>query len=498
MEAQQLQIHRGLRWLWLGSMAIGVLSDYLFYGKAFGISYPLFVFGLYALFFLQAKQQSQLTFSRDQLFAWLLTVPIVLLALTFFLYDNTLFRLLNFLAVPFLFVAQTMLLLKRHRQSWYSLGFAGEMMETVLLYTLKYTMVPFAFLRHWLKSRMDRRKYGIAVKILAGIGISLPILLVVLTLLTQADGVFGHLLAKIPSLLFDWDSAEALYRLFRIGLVALLIFGYFYAVIGPKPQEVADKLLERSEEKRIAWDGVILVTILTIINVVYVSFTIIQISYLFEGAQAVLPDDMTYAEYAKKGFQELVMVTIINFILLVSFMHLVSRAQPVIYKFVQAMLSLLTICTSFMLFSAYFRLSLYEEAYGYTQTRFLAHAFMIFLFVLFVIAFLKIWRNDFSLLKYYGIAGIAAYVVLNYIQVDAVIAQNNIQRYYETGRIDVAYLMELSDDAIPLIATLREDKGIGDRIQHYLQEKRDHLQKERSWQSFTIARYVAKTHLQKE
>ncbi|MEC2127927.1 DUF4173 domain-containing protein [Brevibacillus centrosporus] len=349
-------------------------------------------------------------------------------------------------------MAQTMLLLKRHRQSWYSLGFAGEMMETVLLYTLKYTMIPFAFLRHWLKSRMDRRKYGIAVKILAGIGISLPILLVVLTLLTQADGVFGHLLAKIPSLLFDWDSAEALYRLFRIGLVALLIFGYFYAVIGPKPQEVADKLLERSEEKRIAWDGVILVTILTIIN----------------------------------------------FILLVSFMHLVSRAQPVIYKFVQAMLSLLTICTSFMLFSAYFRLSLYEEAYGYTQTRFLAHAFMIFMFVLFVIAFLKIWRNDFSLLKYYGIAGIAAYVVLNYIQVDAVIAQNNIQRYYETGRIDVAYLMELSDDAIPLIATLREDKGIGDRIQHYLQEKRDHLQKERSWQSFTIARYVAKTHLQKE
>jgi hypothetical protein len=58
--------------------------------------------------------------------------------------------------------------------------------------------------------------------------------------------------------------------------------------------------------------------------------------------------------------------------------------------------------------------------------------------------------------------------------------------------------MELSDDAIPLIATLREDKGIGDRIQHYLQEKRDNLQKERSWQSFTIARYVAKTHLQKE
>ncbi|KQL46094.1 hypothetical protein AN963_13945 [Brevibacillus choshinensis] len=494
--ALETQRQSSLPWLLIGSVAIGILGDYLFYGKAFGISYPLFVIGLYALFFWQAKQRIHLTFSRDQFYAWSLTLPIFLLALTFFLYDNAFFHLLNFVIVPFLLVAQTMLLTKRHQQSWFSLGFLGEMIETVLLYTIKYTSIPFLLLREWIKNRVDRTKYGVAMKVLTGIGISLPILLVVLSLLSQADGVFGHFLAEIPRMLFDWNSAEALFRLFLIGLVALVTFGYMYSILGPRQQGVAVLVPAQSEENKIAWDGIILVTILTIINVVYIVFTVIQISYLFGGAQAILPEDMTYAEYAKKGFNELVTVTIINFILLVSFMYLASRAQKLIYRIVQVMLSLLTVCTSCMLISAYFRLSLYEEAYGYTHTRFLAHAFMIFLLVLFVIAFLKIWRNGFSLMKYYGVAGIVAYVVLNYINVDVLIAKNNIQRYHDTGRIDMEYLAELSYDAIPVIMTLKNDKAVASTLQYNLQEKAEDLQEERSWQSFNVARYVAKSYLE--
>lgn len=494
--AVEARRHSGYKWLLLGSVVIGIFSDYLFYGKEFGISYPLFVIGLYILFFWQARRHIQLTFSRDQVFAWSLTLPILLLALTFFLYDNAFFQLLNFMIVPFLLVAQTMLLTKRHQKSWYSFGFLGDMIETVLLYTVKYTGIPFVLLREWVKNRVDRTRYGVAMKVLTGIGISLPILVVVLSLLSHADGVFGHFLAEIPRMLIDWGSVETIFRLFLIGLVAFVTFGYLYAVLGPRQQAVALPFPDQSEGKKVAWDGIILVTILTIINVVYAAFTVIQISYLFGGAEAVLPDHMTYAEYAKKGFDELVTVTIINFILLVSFMFLASRAQPLIYKIVQAMLSLLTVCTSFMLVSAYFRLSLYEEAYGYTHTRLLAHAFMIFLFVMFVIAFLKIWRNNFSLLKYYGVAGIAAYVLLNYINVDAWIAKNNIQRYYETGRMDVAYLTELSYDAIPVIMTLKDDQAMADKLVYLLQEKAEDLQEERNWQSFNVARHVAKSYLE--
>lgn len=485
---------KGFQWLMAGSLGIGCLADFLFYGKEFGISYPIFLIGLYALFFWQAKERINLAFSRRLSFAWFLTIPILLLSLTFFLYANEFFHLVNFFVVPLLFVIQTILLTERHQRKWYTLWFLGEVIETVLIYTIKHVRLPFVFLKEWIKAKVDGNKYGVAKKVLIGVGISLPILLVVLTLLSQADSVFGHFLSEIPSLLFDWDSAEAMLRAALIGFVAIVTFAYLYSLFGHL-EEVVDYPVAAEREKT-DWDGIILATILTIINVVYAAFTFIQISYLFSGAETALPAGMTYAEYAKKGFSELVMVTIINFVILLSSMHLASRAQKMLYRLMQGLLSLLTVCTSFMLFSAYFRLSLYEEAYGYTHTRLLAHAFMIFLFVLFLIALLKIWRNGFSLIKYYAIVGIVAYVLLNYINMDAMIAKNNISRYYETGRIDVEYLTELSYDAIPVMMPLTSDKSIAETLLYRLQDKREDLEEAKSWQSFNLSEYTAKTYLQ--
>lgn len=495
--AEGVHEQKSYQWMLLGSVAVGWLGDVLFYGKEFGISYPLFWIGMYAFFFWQARQRQgqHLLISSQQAFAWLLTVPICLLALTFFLFANEFFHLINFVLVPFLFVVQTMLLTKRHRAKWYTFGFIGEVLKTVLFYTLKYTRLPFLFAKEWIKSRVDREKYGVMTKVLAGVGISVPILLVVLGLLSQADRVFDHFLSEIPKWLFDLDSIEVLFRLGVIGVVTLVLFGYMYALFGQREARV-ELPVPQVEGKKFVWDGIILVTILLIVNVVYAAFVFIQISYLFSGAETVLPDGMTYAEYAKNGFNELVTVTVINFIILLSTMHLASRAKPLLYRMVQLLLSVLTVCTSFMLFSAYFRLSLYEEAYGYTHARLLAHAFMIFLFVLFVIALLKIWRNRFSLIKYYAIVALASYVLLNYINMDVMIAKNNLSRYEATGNIDIDYLSRLSDDAIPVMMELTRDKTIASSLQDWLAYKKEDLQKEKSWQSFHLAKYRAKAYFQ--
>ena len=493
--ADGIQSHAGYRWLFLGALVIGCLGDFLFYGKEFGISFPLFLITMYALFFWQAHLRNHFRFTARHAFAWLLTVPNLMLACTFFLYANEFFHLINFVLVLFLFVVQTMLLTERHQSKWYTLGFVGDLLETVLVYTLKYARLPFVMAKEWIKARVDREKYGIMMKVLAGIGISLPILLVVLGLLSHADQVFSYFLTEIPSMLFDWDSAEALFRLFLIGVLSFLFFGYLYTLIGPREATVALPVKE-AEEKKIVWDGIILVTLLTIINVVYAVFVFIQISYLFSGQESMLPAGMTYAEYAKNGFQELVTVTVINFIILLSTMHLVSRAKPLLYRLVQILLSFLTLCTSFMLFSAYFRLSLYEEAYGYTHTRLLAHAFMIFLFVLFVIALLKIWRNRFSLIQYYVVVALIFYVVLNYVNMDAMIAKNNLNRYYATGYIDIEYLSRLSYDAVPVMMELTKDQSVAESLQYQLKYKREDVQEEKSWQSFNLSKYRAKQYLQ--
>ena len=40
---------------------------------------------------------------------------------------------------------------------------------------------------------------------------------------------------------------------------------------------------------------------------------------------------------------------------------------------------------------------------------------------------------------------------------DAWVAQHNIDRYTETGKVDWSYLQGLSDDAVPVLVTLPDD-----------------------------------------
>lgn len=491
--ADVVQEQKGLQWLLLGAFGIGLLFDLMFYGQGLGISYPLFVIGLYALFIWQARQRIQLRFSRKQAFDWILSLPIFLLALTFFLFSNPHFHLFNLMLIPFLFVIQTILITKRHQAKWYEPGFFMEMMETLLLYMPKYTRLPFRLTKEWIKSRLNSEKYGVMKKIFIGVGISVPLLVVVLSLLSNADSVFGHFLGEIPRRLIDIHSLEAIFRMFLIGIVTILVFAYMYSVFGKREETVVLPVPE--DDKKIVWDGIILVTILAIINIVYTAFTYIQISYLFSGVKRILPDGLTYAEYAKNGFNELVTVTVINFLILLCTMHFASRAKQMLYRMIQVLLSMLTICTGFMLVSAYFRLSLYEDAYGYTHTRLLAHIFMIFLFVLFIIALFKIWRDGFSLIQYYAIVTLVSYVILNYINMDVIIAKNNIQRYHSNGTIDIEYLSRLSYDAIPVVMELVQDKKVEETFMSMVQERKEILYEDNSWQSFNLSEYRAKSYL---
>ena len=97
-----------------------------------------------------------------------------------------------------------------------------------------------------------------------------------------------------------------------------------------------------------------------------------------------------------------------------------------------------------MLSSAFYRMLLYEEAYGFTYLRIFVQTFMILLFFLFIISIVFIWYEKLPIIKAYFIATLAVYVILNFANVDAMIARNNIYRYKETGQLDIRYLEGLS------------------------------------------------------
>jgi cytochrome c oxidase subunit IV len=155
-------------------------------------------------------------------------------------------------------------------------------------------------------------------------------------------------------------------------------------------------------------------------------------------------------------------------------------------------LSLLIGCTIVILISAFSRLALYEEAYGYTQTRLLVHGFMLFLGVLLMIAMLRIWKERFSMAKAYICVSIIAYVMMNYANLDARIASQNMERFERTGAIDIAYLGVLSADAAPALLKLQAKHPKLDGLSEVIEELRYEARARHKWQSWNWSEQRAK------
>jgi hypothetical protein len=253
-------------------------------------------------------------------------------------------------------------------------------------------------------------------------------------------------------------------------------------------------------------DPIVLLTILILINAIYTIFSFIQFTYLFGGSSFIAPSSFTYAEYARRGFAELIIVTIINFGILIFGITFVKKDSKRIFTAIRAFLTLLVISTFILLISAFYRMTVYEQAYGFTYLRIFVQAFMIMLFFLFVINIIYIWYQKLPIIKSYFIISLAIYIILNFANVDIIIAKNNTNRYFESGQIDVVYLKGLSYDAVPemekLFTTVNsspdlKEKQMAKELSEYFKERKSDLENQKSWQSFNISKYKAQQIIDK-
>jgi hypothetical protein len=479
--------------LMLFAVLCGVLFDYLFYGKMAGVSFPIAVILFYALFFWGLRDKIVFTFS----FAWLLMLPIVLLSSTYVIYSNEVFQGLNLIAILILIAVQTLLITRNHTYPWYTVRFIREVLQQIFPRSLRHFPVPYRMLTTRFQMKVKNRQYKRLTKVLLGLLISAPILGVVITLLASADKVFAEIVSKIPNLLDGVHLGETFFRFLLIIFVATYVFSYIWSMLHPR-QDTGLKAGDKPSEHRLSLDSTIALTLLTVINFVYILFTVIQFTYLFGSGDTFLPDGITYAEHARSGFGELVVVTIINFSILLTVIQFVRKEHPFIQRVIQIMLSLLISSTLVMLCSSYIRLLGYEQAYGYTYTRVLVHAFLIFLFVLFLLALYRIWREHTSLFKQYLIVAMIAYVGINYINIDKMIAIQNIERYAQTGKIDIAYLSSLSYDVVPELIKLNEQETKPEGLDGRLERIKENLNKDQPWQSFNLSKYRVREWLKKE
>lgn len=475
--------------LLLGALAFGILFSWLFYGNYPGISVPIFVIAFYALLLFYTRP----LLTKEAKFGWFLSIPVLMISLTYFLYGNKTLHILNLLALPVLILLQTLLITGANSFKWDSLGIIADLLYCVFGRCLYHVAKPFKFVSAALRGKKEH-KCRTLVKVLTGLLISLPLIFVLGLLLSSADIVFGEFVKKLPVFFRDINMEEFIGRTVAALIVFILSFSYVWSL--GHGEKLGDILPEGSGSKQAGekrrWDQVTVITVTVAVDVLYIAFVAVQFIYLF--GKSGLPEGFTYSGYARRGFFELIMVSMLNIGILAFTLTYTKRCNQGKDIVLKVLNTIMICCTFIMLYSAHYRMSLYENAYGFTFLRVMTHAFMVFLLVLFIITLARVWLTRLPLLKPYIVVAVAAFTIINYMNVDAIIAGNNIKRYYETNNIDMEYFGRLSNGIVADLAILAKDKDsfVSSAAQDMLEQRRKRLSAERSWQSFNLTDYKAK------
>ena len=467
LDINSVELERKKYWFLFYGLIIGVSFDIFFYEKTLGISYLIFIV-LILLILLGSFWGSLRKLNNS---VWLFTIPILLLAATFFIYSNQILRILNFLIVPILVIMFSSLITKVNRSDWSDIRFIGDIAKRIFI-PFRFIHKPFLTLFKTADRRGNDSKSRVLPKVLLGILISIPILAIVIWLLSSADIVFKNLF-------LNTSISRITRHFFLIIIISVYTVSFLWALIKAFNER------EMATFSKIKWklflDPVILLTVLIIINIIYIIFSGIQFAYLFGGSSFILPSSYTYAEYARRGFFELIIVSIINFGILIFGITFVKKDIKRIFVVIRTFLTVLVIFTFILLVSAFYRMLVYEQAYGFTYLRIFVQTFMIMLFFLFIINIIYIWYPKLPIIKSYFIISLAIYIIMNFANVDSIIAKNNINRYFETGQIDMVYLKSLSYDAAPEMQRLLisfkgstdlEEKQIAGEIIEYFNGKK--------------------------
>lgn len=463
-------------WLFLlACLGLGILAEVSFFHGRIGISYIIFIVAFYLVFFLRFR----FSFEHRRI-GILLMVGIWILAGSYLFFDSTLFRYLNILLIPAIVFFQIVLITSPGKLNWSKLSF-------VRLVTGK-LLDAFEYLTHYLsviarKMVRKRKSSGVLRQVLLGVVIALPLLFIIIRLLMSADAMFADIMLRIFFLRFEFNTLDVIFRVGIILLATLFIFCVFQ-VLGRRTKR---ELEIREVHGKKHWHGVMAATILTMLNGVYLLFIAVQFSYFFNDG---LESGFTYATYARQGFFELMVVTIINWTVLIGFMKRVKSEGKGLKLFIKILYSALIAESGILLLSAYQRLSLYEEMYGYTIDRLLAHSFMLFLIVIFAYTFVRVWLENLSLLHFYLISAFVFYTLLNVVNLEEMIVENNMERYEETGKIDIYYLDYIGAEGVKGLITLYEQEPDYPELKRVLYENKADLiySEDASWQSYNFKR----------
>jgi hypothetical protein len=297
-----------------------------------------------------------------------------------------------------------------------------------------------------------------AAAVARGLVIATPLIAVFGALFMSADAVFEELVAN--AVRFDFERIASHILLFSI--LAWLSTGYLRGFLTgtelPPPADRRQGIDGRGvpPPKWLALGITEVATALAAIDLLFLVFVIVQFRYLFGADTLVqITPDLTYAEYARRGFFELVFAVVLVVPVLLAADWLLDRRirrDAIVFRGLAGVqIGLVLAITA----SALQRLRLYHASYGLTESRFYAMVLLIWIGAMLFWLAATVLRGRRGSFAFGTLAsGLATVALLFVINPDALIARTNVARMASADapvRFDVAYATSLSADAVPVL-----------------------------------------------
>ncbi len=424
----------------LAATGMGILADIFLRATPWGINVTLWVLAFVAAATLLTGQQQAV---RPPARRWL-AIPLVIFAAFVAWRDSTVLKLLDIAALLAIFS----LAVARPRCG--TLRLAG-----LLEYALAALLAGFQALLgivllalgdiQWKevpRSGWSRRALGAT----RGLVIAVPLLLVFGGLFMAADAVFEGLVKD----LLDIDFVELFTHLFIIGFATWIVGGYLRGWLLGNGVQMALEGLPKSLSLGIMEIG----TVLGLLDLLFFSFVVVQLRYLFGGAVLVhVTPGLTYAQYARRGVFELVTVAALVLPLLLGAHWLLRKEDPRAEHVFRYLAGTQVVLLFVIMISAVQRMRLYQNEFGLTELRLYTSAFMGWLAVVFLWFTATVLRGQRSRFAFGALAtGLATVAALHFLNPDAFIVRTNLARA-QTGRpFDISYATSLSADSVPALA----------------------------------------------
>ena len=304
--------------------------------------------------------------------------------------------------------------------------------------------------------------------VLRGVFIALPLLFVFGLLFMAADAVFEGLVNKVFHIKFEtlfthlsliiffsWIVGGFLRGLILgkdgslISSQTLVSLGLTAAATSSDESEGAGNKQARTFKVGIIEMGVVL----GLVNLLFLSFVLVQVKYFFGGAALVqATTSLTYAEYARRGFFELVTVAALVLPLLLGAHWLLRKENPAHERIFRALAGVQIVLLFVIMASAVGRMRLYQSEYGQTELRIYTTAFMGWLALVFIWFALTVLRGERERFAYGALLTAFMMVgLLHVINPDALIVRTNVELAQSGRRFDAAYASALSTDAVPAL-----------------------------------------------